>query len=190
MVGSQSCLIPFVHPFQFNGNTGSVLASGERSDLPYYLSAADGSACEIAGVSARWRYASCRAAFSRALLFSMFAVATSILPHMFSTRSRRVSNARLFVGAAASVRLSRAPHFSGGDEHPAALGQACARELFRKPHLSSKAKSPESNAQMQYLAAGSSVWFLSCNTSLQYPRDSVVGILKRDSFTAICRGQC
>ena len=25
---------------------------------------------------------------------------------------------------AASVRLSRAPHFSGGDEHPAALGQA------------------------------------------------------------------
>ena len=69
MVGSQSCLIPFVHLFQFNGNIGSVLASGERSDLPYYLSAADGSACEIAGVSARWRYASCRAAFSRALFF-------------------------------------------------------------------------------------------------------------------------
>ena len=63
LVGSQSCLIPFVHHFQFNGNIGSVLASGERSDLPYYLSAADGSACEIAGVSARWRYASCRAAF-------------------------------------------------------------------------------------------------------------------------------
>ena len=55
---------------------------------------------------------------------TVVAVATSILPHMFSTRSRRVSNARLFVGAAASVRLSRAPHFSGGDEHPAALGQA------------------------------------------------------------------
>ena len=135
-----------------------------------------------------------RGFFSRALLFSMFAVATSILPHMFSTRSRRVSNARLFVGAAASVRLSRAPHFSGGNEHPAALGQAvffsggveqpaaqhvlhqkqavrqsmtCVRACVRQPHLSSKAKSPESNAQMQYLAAGSSVWFLSCNTSLQ-----------------------
>ena len=39
-------------------------------------------------------------------------------------------------------------YFSGGDEHPAALGQACAGELFGKPHLSSKAKSPESNAQM------------------------------------------
>ena len=57
-------------------------------------------------------------------IISMFAVATSILPHMSSTRSRRVSNAPLFVGAAASLRLSRAPHLSGGDEHPAALGQA------------------------------------------------------------------
>ena len=52
------------------------------------------------------------------------AVATSIPPHMFSDWSRRVSNAPLFVGAAAFVRLSRAPHFSGGDEHPAVLGQA------------------------------------------------------------------
>ena len=62
----------------------------------------------------------------------MFAVATSILPHMSSTRSRRVSNARLFVGAAASVRLSRAPHFSGGDEHPAALGQAVFFQQWRR----------------------------------------------------------
>ena len=91
---------------------------------PLVTTAAQPPLPSCAGVSARWRYASCRAAFSRALLFSMFAVATSILPHMFSTRSRRVSNAPLFVGAAASVRLSRAPHFRGGDEHPAALGQA------------------------------------------------------------------
>ena len=146
MVGSQSCLIPFVHLFQFNGNIGSVLASGERSDLPYYLNAADGSACDIAGVSARWRYASCRAAFSRALLFSMFAVATSILPHMFSTRSRRVSNARLFVGAAASARLSRAPHFSGGDEHPAALGQAVFVQQWRRATCRAARPTPKTNS--------------------------------------------
>ena len=63
---------------------------------------------------------------------TVIAVATSILPHMFSTRSRRVSNARLFVGAAASVRLSRAPHFSSGDEHPAALGQAVLFQQWRR----------------------------------------------------------
>ena len=32
----------------------------------------------------------------------------------------------------ASVRLSRAPHFSGGDEHPAALGQAVFIQQWRR----------------------------------------------------------
>ena len=49
---------------------------------------------------------------------------TQLMPERICVSRTRVSNARLFVGAAASVRLSRAPHFSSGNEHPAALGRA------------------------------------------------------------------
>ena len=87
-------------------------------------------------------------------IISMFAVATSILPHMSSTRSRRVSNARLFVGAAASVRLSRAPHFSGGDEHPAALGQAVFVQQWRRATCLAARPTPKtSSAPVDHLRA-------------------------------------
>ena len=55
---------------------------------------------------------------------------------------------------AASVRLSRAPHFSGGDEHPAALGQAVFVQQWRRATCLAARPTPKtSSAPVDHLRA-------------------------------------
>ena len=88
-----------------------MLPSGDRSDLPYYLSAADGSACEIAGVSARWRYMhpAARLFFSSAPFFNVEGGDKHPAAHVFNPEQARLERAFVCWGGCFSAAFPCAP---------------------------------------------------------------------------------